>query len=76
MLFEINAQDKFDEVWCVTANEETALKRLQEFRKVPKEEAKRRLKAQLSPEYKASLSNVVLLNDSDLDHLKSRFKLI
>lgn len=74
LLFEIQAQDKFDEVWCVITDEKTALQRLQEFRNVPLQEAKKRLKAQLSPEYKASLSDVVLYNDADLDHLKKQIQ--
>lgn len=70
ILFEIHAEKKFDEVWCVVCDEKIALDRLQKYRHIPEKEAKARLNCQMSVEEKISKSQVVLYNNglvSDLE---------
>lgn len=70
LLFELNLQNLFDEVWCVTASRETALERLQNSRGVSRETALARLKHQTSPESKIAQSTRVITNDGDLADLE------
>ncbi|WP_323090758.1 dephospho-CoA kinase [Allobaculum sp. JKK-2023] len=70
LLFECSLQNHFDQVWTVCCDRETALKRLQEGRNIPCQEAKRRLALQMEPERKAKLSDVVLFNDNTPEELR------
>ena len=70
LLFECSLQNHFDQVWTVCCNSQTALKRLQEGRNIPSQEAKRRLALQMEPEVKAKLSDVVLFNDDTPEALR------
>lgn len=72
LLFETGSQNRFDEVWCVTASEATALDRLWHGRHIDPQEAKRRLASQMSPASKIRRSDVVITNDGDLDQLRTQ----
>lgn len=72
LLFEIHWEDHFDEVWCVVANEEVSLYRLETYRHISKEEAKRRWAAQWSVEEKKRKSDVVIENNGTLEELESK----
>lgn len=72
LLFEIQAQNHFDQVWCVVCDEEIALMRLQEYRHISSQEAKRRLKTQMSVDEKVKRSSLVLYNNGSVEELKEK----
>ena len=72
LLFEIQAQNHFNQVWCVVCDEEIALQRLQEYRQVSNQEAKRRLKTQMSVDEKMKRSSLVLYNNGSVEELKDQ----
>jgi dephospho-CoA kinase len=74
LLFESGLEDQFDEVWCITCSQETALRRLQQGRSISPEEARRRWNHQMSPEKKAALSDVVIKNDGTREQLAQMLK--
>jgi len=55
-----------DEVWVVTASEETQLRRLRDYRAMDEAEAKRRMAAQSPQEEKVKHADRVITNDGDL----------
>ena len=70
LLFEVHWESFFDEVWVVGCKEEILLERLQQFRHVSLEEAKRRLHAQMPQEEKIAKADVVFYNNSNKENLK------
>ena len=50
MLFELQYEDWFDQIWLVDVTEETQLSRLMSRNALSQEEAEKRIAAQLSPE--------------------------
>lgn len=72
LLFEVKWEDSFDEIWVVSCQEEILLERLQKFRGVSYEEAKRRLAHQIPQKEKCERAHVVLYNDKDLDSLRTQ----
>ena len=72
LLFEIEAQNHFDQVWCVVCDEEVALHRLETYRHVSNQEAKRRLKSQMSVDEKIKRSSFVLYNNGSIEELKEQ----
>ena len=74
LLFECDLQDHFDQVWTVVCEDQTALQRLEQGRKINPTEAKRRLALQYSPQKKAQQSDVVLHNDQDLLALQQQIE--
>ena len=72
LLFEVKWETFFDEIWVVASDEQILLSRLQQFRQVSEQEAKRRLQHQMSQEEKIQKANVVLWNNDDLTHLKEQ----
>ncbi len=70
LLFEIGWQNAFDETWVVACEEELVLSRLHRGRGIDREEAKRRLRAQLSQKEKIALCDVVLYNNDDEEALR------
>lgn len=69
LLFEIKAQNKFDEIWCVYCDEKIAMQRLIQYRHFTFEEAKMRLDQQFSVSYKKENSDVCIENNGDLNDL-------
>ena len=74
LLFEIGWESFFDEVWVVACDEQLRLTRLLEFRGISMDEAKRRMKKQMSQEDKIKKADFVLYNDSDLASLEMQIK--
>lgn len=72
LLFECQLQDRFDQVWTVICDDQTALKRLEEGRGIAPEQAKARLALQYPPQKKAELSSAILYNDSTLENLEAQ----
>ena len=69
ILFEISAQEHFDSIWCVVADLDVALSRLQTYRNFTREQALARLVSQMNPEEKMAKSNIVLRNNSTVEQL-------
>ena len=72
LLFEIQAQNHFDQVWCVVCDEEIALSRLQKYRQISSQEAKRRIRTQMSVEEKVKRSQVVINNNGTVEQLREK----
>ena len=69
ILFEISAQKYFDSIWCVVADLDVALSRLQTYRNFTREQALARLVSQMNPEEKIARSNIVLRNNGTVEQL-------
>ncbi|MGM9947324.1 dephospho-CoA kinase [Floccifex sp.] len=69
LLFEIHAQNQFDEIWCIYCDENIAMQRLIQYRHFTFEEAKMRLNQQLSVSYKKENSDVCIENNGNLKDL-------
>ena len=69
ILFEISAQEHFDSIWCVVADLDVALSRLQTYRNFTREQAMARLVSQMNPEEKMAKSDIVLRNNSTVEQL-------
>lgn len=72
LLFEVKWESFFDEVWVVACEEEILLQRLQQYRNIAPEEAKRRLAVQMSQKEKIEKAQVVLWNQGNLHSLKQQ----
>lgn len=70
LLFEISAQEHFDSIWCVVADLDVALSRLQTYRNFTREQALARLVSQMNPEKKMARSNIILYNNGTVEHLR------
>lgn len=72
LLFETGRQGDFDVTVCVDAPEAERLRRLTELRGLSEEESRRIMTAQMDPEEKRRLADVVIVNDASLAALESR----
>ncbi len=72
LLFEVHWESYFDEIWVVVCERETLLHRLETYRHIPKAEALRRLKHQISEEEKCKGADVILHNDGDKEALRKQ----
>lgn len=70
LLFEVHWEDYFDEIWVVASREDILLQRLSAFRHVEKEEALRRLVAQMPQQEKVARADVVFWNNGDIEELR------
>jgi dephospho-CoA kinase len=72
ILLEAERTSQVDEIWVAVAPETTVLKRLSERTSLSEQEAKARIRAQLSAEERIKHADVVIDTDSSLDELKAR----
>lgn len=72
LLFEVDATKYFDSIWCIVVSENIALERLEKYRNISKEEAKRRLAHQMNLQVKMDKSDSVIYNDGSLHELKEK----
>ncbi len=72
LLFETGRQGDFDVTVFVDAPEAERLRRLTEVRGLSEEESRRIMTAQMDPEEKRQLADVVIVNDASLAALESR----
>ena len=72
LLIEVQWEDNFDIICCVTSGRETQVSRMMTTRGYSREEAEARLKAQLPVEEKAAKSHYVIDNDGSAEELKSK----
>lgn len=65
-----------NEIWVVTASQETQLQRLKESRGMTREEALQRMQAQSSQEYKVGRADRVIQNDGSPAELEAQLELL
>ena len=66
LLFELQYEDWFDQIWLVDVTEETQLSRLMTRNSLSQEEAEKRIAAQLSLQEKRRRADVLIENNGDL----------
>ncbi|MGB2853930.1 MAG: dephospho-CoA kinase [Dehalococcoidia bacterium] len=71
LLIEARWTNIVDEVWVTVALEETVLKRLQNRSGLSEEQARARIRAQLSSEERAKYGDVVINTDCDLSEVRA-----
>ena len=71
LLIEAQWTNVVDEVWVTVAPEETVLKRLQNRSGFTEEQARARIRAQLSSEERAKYGDVVINTDCDLSEVRA-----
>ena len=74
LLFEIAAQNHFDSIWCVVADLDVALSRLQTYRNFTREQALARLSSQMNPEEKMAKSQIVIRNNGTVQQLHNQIE--
>jgi dephospho-CoA kinase len=72
ILLEAGRTSQVDEIWVAVAPEATVLKRLAEKTELSEQEARARIRAQLSNEERIKHADVVIDTDCSLDELKAR----
>jgi len=72
VLIEANWIDLVDEVWVTVAPEETAVKRLQDRGGLSEEQARARIRSQLSSEERAKHADVIIDTNCDLAEVKAK----
>lgn len=75
LLFELQLESCFDDVWTVSVSEKTALQRLQDGRHIPQEEALRRLALQMPASEKEARADFVLYNEGSTQDLQKQIDL-
>ena len=71
-MLEAGRASQADEIWVTTAPESTVLKRLAEGKGYSEEEAKARIRSQMSDEERTSQADVVIDTDCSLEELRER----
>ena len=72
LLIEAGVADRVDEIWVVYVDSETQLERIRQRDSVSREDAEKRLAAQMPMEEKKDYGRIVIDNSGDLEDLKSR----
>lgn len=74
LLFETDTQHLYDEVWMVTTDSETQIKRIVKRDHLTPAEAQYLVDAQWSQEKKASMSHRVIDNSGDIPHIEGQVR--
>ena len=74
LLFELGFEHECDFVVCVTAPIEQCVERAVQFKNMTSQNARERIQSQLSQEEKASRSDYIVLNSSDLNELNAAIR--
>lgn len=72
LLFEVQWESFFDEVWVVACEEKLLLERLSQYRNVERTEALRRMSHQLPQAEKCAKADVILYNNSSMELLNQQ----
>ena len=72
LLIEAGVADRVDEIWVVYVDSETQLERIRQRDSVSREDAEKRIAAQMPMEEKKDYGRIVIDNSGDLEDLKSR----
>ena len=71
LLFETGMQNEFDDIWLVTANEQTRIDRVVVRDNLDVEQIKNRIKNQMDDEKKSQLVHTIIKNDGSFEELTS-----
>ena len=74
LLFELQYEDWFDQIWLVDVMEETQLSRLMSRNALSKEEVERRIAAQLSLREKRKRADVLIDNNGSLEDTRRQIR--
>lgn len=74
LLFELQYEDWFDQIWLVDVTEETHLSRLMSRNALSQEEAEKRIAAQLSLREKRKRANVLIDNNGSLEETRQQIR--
>ena len=74
LLFELQYEDWFDQIWLVDVTEETQLSRLMARNALNQEEAEKRIAAQLSLQEKRKRADVLIDNNGSLEETRQQLR--
>ena len=74
LLFELEYDNWFDQIWLVDVTEETQLSRLMARNALSREEAEKRIAAQLSLQEKRKRANVLIENNGSLEKTRQQIR--
>ena len=74
LLFELQYEDWFDQIWLVDVTEETQLSRLMTRNDLSQEEAEKRIAAQLSLQEKRKRADVLIDNNGSLEETRQQLR--
>ncbi|KJQ60170.1 dephospho-CoA kinase [Streptococcus cristatus] len=74
LLFELQYEDWFDQIWLVDVTEETQLSRLMARNALSQEEAEKRIAAQLSLQEKRKRADVLIDNNGSLEGTRQQIR--
>lgn len=74
LLFELEYDNWFDQIWLVDVTEETQLSRLMSRNDLSQEEAEKRIAAQLSLQEKRKRANVLIENNGSLEETRQQIR--
>lgn len=74
LLFELQYEDWFDQIWLVDVTEETQLSRLMTRNSLSQKEAEKRIAAQLSLQEKRKRSDVLIDNNGSLEATRQQIR--
>ena len=74
LLFELDYEDWFDQIWLVDVTEETQLSRLMTRNSLSQEEAEKRIAAQLSLLEKRKRADVLIDNNGSLEETRQQIR--
>ena len=74
LLFELQYEDWFDQIWLVDVTKETQLSRLMTRNALSQEEAEKRIAAQLSLQEKRKRSDVLIDNNGSLEETRQQLR--
>lgn len=71
LLFEKNQQNNYDNVWVITADYNTRLKRVMARDNIKREDIEKIIQLQKNDDFKAKDADIIITNDGTLDELYS-----
>ena len=71
LLFETGMQNEFDDIWLVTADEQTRINRVVVRDNIDVEQIKNRIKNQMNDEQKSKFVHTIIKNDGSFEQLQS-----
>ncbi len=74
LLFELQYEDWFDQIWLVDVTEETQLSRLMTRNALSQDEAEKRIAAQLSLQEKRKRADVLIDNNGSLEETRQQIR--
>jgi len=68
-LMDVNVRQMVDQVWAISAERETRIRRLAEGRKISRQAAERIMQNQISPQQYAAYADAVLMTDEGMESI-------